>query len=145
MSRSEAGGLVDRGRNAGSDGASGSHENIGILAKGGDRYVHTLKTGRGAHHIAVVKSQHQGILGLGVKNSAETVLHAPVSVAKAFCEKAGIHGGHIKMVIFCDLISYCISHFNYSLKNTGVCAGVFHRRSISSSHFAIFSWKPPDS
>ena len=73
-----------------------------------------------------------------IGNKAAHDYHLDVPVAQALGEEALLRGRHVQMVVVGGLVSDCVWHSAYSLLNAGVRQGVFHRRSISSSHLAMF-------
>ena len=100
--------------------------------------IDALQPGSGAHDVAVVKGQHHRVAALGIEQVGEPILGSPVPVAQALGEEALLRGRHVQMVVVGGLVSDCVWHSAYSLLNAGVWQGVFHRRSISSSHLAMF-------
>ena len=138
MGGPEADGIVDRGGDAGADGPPGGHEHVRVPAQRGDGHVHALQARSGPHDIAVVKGQHHRVAALGIEQVGEPILGSPVPVAQALGEEALLRGRHVQMVVVGGLVSDCVWHSAYSLLNAGVRQGVFHRRSISSSHLAMF-------
>ena len=138
MGGPEADGIVDRGGDAGADGPPGGHEHVRVPAQRGDGHIHALQARSGPHDIAVVKGQHHRVAALGIEQVGEPILGSPVPVAQALGEEVLLRGRHVQMVVVGGLVSDCVWHSAYSLLNAGVWQGVFHRRSISSSHLAMF-------
>jgi len=68
--------------------ATGEHQAVCVWLERQDSLIDTLKAGRGALEIAVVKGEHDGAAILGIEHAAEAVLETPVILMSALEEEA---------------------------------------------------------
>lgn len=117
-------GLRDLGRDAGADGAARAHEAVHVGGELREEQVKALEAGRGAHEVAVVEGEHDGVAALGVKDVGEVLLHAPVEAVGALDVEALVVGKRlVDVVVVSDLEAIQISHVSGSFPRVSPTPG----------------------
>ena len=103
-------------RHTGAQRAAGAHEHIHIGHKRGNDEIQALKTRGGAHEVAVIKSEHDRLSGLGIKDVAQASLHAPAQAVRALDLEVSLIGkGCADMIVFRNFQSVFICHNDFLL------------------------------
>ena len=104
-------GLGDLGRDAGADGAARAHEAVDVRGELREQQVQALQAGRGAHEVAVVEGEHDGVAALGVEDVRQVLLHAPVkAVGTLDVEALAVGEGSVNVVVLRNLDAIEVCH-----------------------------------
>ena len=76
------------------------HQAIAVGLQRQDRLVDPLEAGGRPHEVAVVEGQHDRAARLGIEDSCQAVLHAPIILVRAFEKKARHLLGSVDEIFF---------------------------------------------